>query len=96
MKMANGDEHAIVFEHVNFRGRHRHIFGQEANFADTEDNELNDQISSFVILSGVWRFYRHADFGDQVPADRNFPPGQYANVADFGIDNDQVSSLRAI
>jgi hypothetical protein len=91
--MPHRDEQIIIFEHRDFRGRHRHIFGEEANLNNAEDNTLNDRMSSFVVLSGTWRFFRHANFTEQVGS--TFSPGQYESVGDFGIPNDAVSSLRA-
>ena len=92
--MAHRDEHIIIFEHRDFRGRHRHIFGQEANLNHAEDPTLNDRMSSFVILSGTWRLFRHANFSEQVG--RDFGPGQYEWVGDHAVPNDAVSSLRAL
>jgi Beta/Gamma crystallin len=92
--MANGNEHIIIFEHRDFRGRHRHIFGKEANLNHREDSTLNDRMSSFVILSGTWRFFRHTDFNQQVG--RDLGPGQYEWVENYGVANDEISSLRAV
>ncbi|PWB84250.1 MAG: hypothetical protein C3F11_02415 [Methylocystaceae bacterium] len=92
--MSHRNEHIIVFEHKEFRGRHRHIFGYEANLNDAEDNSLNDRISSFVVLSGDWTVFRHANFVEPVGG-RTFGPGQYAWVEDYNVPNDAISSLRA-
>jgi Beta/Gamma crystallin len=92
--MAHRDEHIIIFEHRDFRGQHRHIFGEEANLNHPEDKTLNDRLSSFVVLSGSWRFFKNANFDNQLGG-RSFGPGQYEFVGDFGIPNDAVSSLRA-
>ena len=92
--MAHRNEHIIIFEHRDFRGRHRHILGEEANLNHAEDNTLNDRMSSFVVLSGDWSLFRHANFVDQVGG-RTFGPGQYEWVGNFGVPNDAVSSLRA-
>lgn len=86
--------HVIVFQHANFRGHHRHIFGMERNLNHPEDTSLNDQISSFVVLSGLWRFYRHSNFGEVTGS--IYPPGAYKWVEAVGAMNDQVSSLRCI
>jgi hypothetical protein len=51
-------------------------------------------MSSFVVLSGNWSLFRHANFVDQVGG-RTFGPGQYEWVGNFGVPNDAVSSLRA-
>lgn len=90
--MAQG--HLIVFEHRNFRGHHRHIFTQEKNFAHGEDSFLNDKISSFIVLDGKWRFYRHKDFGTQTGAE--FSAGHYPWVVDVGMDNDDISSVKCV
>lgn len=92
--MAHRDEHIIIFRHRDFRGAHRHIFGEEANLGNSEDSTLNDQMSSFVVLSGNWRLFRHSNFVEPVGG-RTFGPGQYSWVGDFSVPNDQVSSLRA-
>jgi hypothetical protein len=92
--MAHRDEHIIIFEHRDFRGRHRHIFGEEANLNHAEDNTLNDRMSSFVVLSGTWTLFRHANFVELVGG-RTFAPGQYEWVGAFNVPNDAVSSLRA-
>lgn len=92
--MSHRDEHIIIFEHRDFRGRHRHVFGQEANLNNAEDSTLNDKMSSFVILSGTWEFFRHSNFVEKVGG--NLGPGQYESVTNFGIPNDAVSSLRAL
>lgn len=86
--------HIIVFEHINFRGRHRHIFNEEINLNDEEDNSLNDAVSSFIVVEGTWKLYRHAGF--DTPYDRDFGPGMYSWVQDYGVENDNVSSLRAL
>ena len=92
--MSHRDEHIIIFKHRDFRGPHRQIFGEEANINNSEDRTLNDAMSSFVVLSGNWAFFRHSNFVQQVGG-RTFGPGQYEWVGDFGIPNDTVSSLRA-
>lgn len=86
--------HIIVFKHVNFRGSHRHIFGEETNLNHHEDKSLNDEISSFVVLSGDWKLYRHSNFS--TPYDRTFGPGEYPRAADVDVENDQVSSLKVV
>jgi hypothetical protein len=54
--------HAILFEHINFRGAHKHVFAQESNLAASDDWFFNDRASSLVILSETWRFFRHINF----------------------------------
>jgi hypothetical protein len=86
--------HCIVFQHRDFRGHHRHIFGQEKNLNHPEDRTLNDKISSFVVISGTWKFYRHANF--QIAYDKDFGVGEYPWVEAVDVENDQVSSLKCI
>lgn len=48
--------HVILFEHANFRGRHRHIFQNEEDLFHTDspnDEHFNDITSSIVVLDGV-------------------------------------------
>jgi hypothetical protein len=92
--MPHRSEHVVIFEHRDFRGHHRHIFGEEANLNNAEDGSLQDAVSSFVVLSGTWQFFRDVNF--QAPFGGAFGPGEYEFVGDFGIDNDSVSSLRAV
>jgi hypothetical protein len=86
--------HIIVFQHVNFRGHHRHIFWMENNLNHPEDNSLNDQISSFAVISGTWKLYQHSNFIAQLGG--KYGPGEYRWVEAVGVKNDQVSSLRCI
>jgi hypothetical protein len=46
------------------------------------------------VLSGTWRFYRHANYMDVLGG--AYGPGTYRWVESVGISNDQVSSLRCI
>lgn len=84
----------IVFQHANFRGPHRHIFGMERDFNHPEDRNLNDRISSFVVVSGMWEFYQHSHFRKRLGI--QYGPGLYSYVGAVGIGNDQISSARCI
>lgn len=86
--------HIIVFEHSNFRGHHRHIFGWEHNLNHSVDRSLNDKISSFVVVSGTWKFYRGLNYRRALGGE--YGPNTYRWVESVGIKNDQVSSLRCI
>lgn len=48
----------------------------------------NDQISSIIVVSGVWEFFEHKDFGG---AKWTYGPGYYPNVP-----NDIISSFRGV
>ncbi len=86
--------HIIVSTHVDFRGPHRHIFGWEKNLNHPEDRTLNDKISSFVVVSGTWKFYKNVNF--DVSLGGEYGPGVYRWVEAVGVSNDQISSLRCI
>ncbi|UEM22759.1 beta/gamma crystallin family protein [Skermanella mucosa] len=61
---------------------------------DLRPTGLNDQISSFVVVSGAWIFYQDINYQSQVG--RIYGPGSYPNVAQAGLPNDQISSLRCV
>ncbi len=84
----------ILFEHINFHGAHKHLYGSEANLAAADDNFFNDKISSFVITSGRWQFFRDINYSG--PASGVFGPGRYNWVENVGISNDSVSSVRFV
>lgn len=86
--------HVIIFEHENFQGQHRHIINEEENLNNPIEQTLNDRVSSFVVLEGIWKFYRHVGF--YVPYAGKFKPGYYPLVEDYQIDYNQVSSLKCV
>ncbi|TCL75131.1 beta/gamma crystallin [Hydrogenispora ethanolica] len=86
--------HLILFQHADLRGAHRHVFEKEADLCYANDTFYHGSIASFVILSGVWKFYRDAKY--KRPYSREFGPGIYRWVEDCGFDNDQVYSLQCM
>ena len=84
----------VLFEHRDFRGAHKHLYGSEPNLNHQYDNFFNDKISSFVIVSGTWQFFRDVNYGP--PASNVFGPGRYNWVEYVGIPNDSVSSIRRV
>lgn len=81
----------ILYEHVNFHGASKFVVNCEDNLAAADDNFFNDTTSSFVILSGKWKFFTHINYGEQLGGELG--PGAYSWVEDFGILNDNISSL---
>jgi hypothetical protein len=81
----------IIFNNADFSGTALLVNDRIASLGRFD---LNDRVSSFIILSGTWKFYAGPDFRDAI--DLTFGPGQYNWVEDVGIPNDQVSSLRAV
>jgi hypothetical protein len=84
--------HVILFEHANFHGAHKHVFGAESNLNAGDDDFFNDCVSSIVVLAGTWEFFRDAGFQGQYPA--VLGPGLYPWVESVNIKNDDMSSLR--
>jgi hypothetical protein len=77
----------IAFDNEDFLGDHIHIFGNMK-----ELGKWGNSISSLVILSGTWEFFDDEDFtGTSLGT---LGPGTYADVADKGLKNNSISSVR--
>jgi hypothetical protein len=83
--------HVILFEHVNFHGAHKHVVAREDNLNASDDNYFNDKVSSIVVFEGNWTFAKNA--GQKSPYSAILGPGLYKNVVEYGIPNDDMSSL---
>jgi hypothetical protein len=82
--------HVVLFEHVNFRGEHKHVFSGEdldGNVVDTR--QFDDKTSSVIVLGGLWEFYR--DKTERIQ-NVNLRPGLYRDVSFIG--NDSISAVR--
>jgi len=86
--------HAVLFEHINFHGAHKHVLRAEANLNASDDSFFNDRTSSIAIVRSSWGFYRHANFVDQYPPLLGPASTIYPWVEDVGIQNDDLSSLQ--
>ena len=92
----------IIYVDTDFGGLHTHIFDSKARFTDLElggvnsgiGGNWNDKVSSFVIQSGKWAFFKDEDFRTQQGA--VLGPGLYPSVTAVGIDNDALSSVRLV
>lgn len=84
----------VLFQHINFRGGHKHLYGSENELNHREDRSMQDAVSSFVVVSGRWQFFRDSNFAG--PASAVFGPGRYNWVESVGIQNDSVSSVRRV
>ena len=97
--------HLIIYVDAEFGGLHTHLFENTADFTKLAlggvgsgvGGDWNDKTSSFVIVSGIWQFFKDINFR---PAPLPFPqglgPGLYHFTEQFGIDNDSLSSVRVI
>ncbi len=88
--------HMILFEHANFHGGHKHVFGTESNLNAADDKFFNDRVSSMVILDGRWEFFKDSNYIAKLGP--TLGPGNYSWVeAVLGAgSNDQISSVRAV
>lgn len=96
----------ILYADVNFGGQHTHLFETTPDFTQLylagarttpqDDLTWNDQVSSFVIVSGVWQFFKDANFKAPLGNPDGLGPGLYRWVEAVGIDNDALSSIRLV
>src|SRR5262249_55852762 len=86
--------HVILFEHAQFHGQHKHVFGPEPNLNAADDNYFNDKVSSLVVLEGNWAFFPDSGF-KPAPYPAILGPGSY-HVLPAGIKNDDMSSLQPV
>jgi len=59
-----------------------------------EDPTFNDAVSSFVVMKGFWKLFRDGNFAN--PYDGEFGPGVYEWTENYGVRNDEMSSLKCI
>jgi hypothetical protein len=50
-----------LFEHINFRGAHKHVVGAEPKHA-LDDSFFNDRVSSIAALHNQWKAIRNSGF----------------------------------
>jgi hypothetical protein len=55
-------------------------------------NDWNDTCSSIIVVNGFWQCYNDASF--QNPTGGPIGPGGYPVLADVGIGNDVISSVK--
>jgi hypothetical protein len=84
----------ILFEHINFHGAHKHVFGPEPNLNAQDDSFFNDKVSSLAVLEGNWELYGNWEFDSSSQYPVILGPGLYPNVQRVQIKNDDMSSLQ--
>ena len=86
---------------VDFGGLHTHVFENTLNGGVSDFRQIalggvgngtngdwNDKVSSIVIVSGRWQFFKDINFGPApLPFASGLGPGLYPNVESVGIDN---------
>ena len=80
----------IVFSDINFNTE---LLRTNLNVYYVGD-EINDFISSIIIISGYWQFYK--DFHYETPVGPVLGPGYYNWVEAVGIPNDSISSFKCV
>ena len=78
--------HAVLFEHSDLRGAHKHVLGFDSRL------DFADRASSLAVLAGNWQLFRDSDFRQAYGA--VFGPGLYASLSALGVGNDAVSAIR--
>jgi hypothetical protein len=86
-----GLQGVVLYEHVNFRGDHKHIVNRDE--ANLHSDGWGDRVSSIQVLSGRWRFYEHTNFGGWSVV---LEPGLYPDARAVGIGNDTMSSVQRV
>jgi hypothetical protein len=92
----------IIYVDENYGGLHTHTFQSVEDFTQLSlggvgtniSGNWNDLMSSFVVVSGQWTFFRDINFQSQQGG--VFGNGAYPFVEFNGIDNDTVSSVRLV
>jgi hypothetical protein len=92
----------LMYVDINFGGLHTHLFGNTPDFTQLAlggagsgiAGNWNDKVSSFVVQSGRWQFFRDVNY--VVPIGPVFGPGIYNWVEAVGVGNDQVSSVKVV
>jgi hypothetical protein len=86
----------IVFEYPAMDGAHKHYFASDLDLTDNKEGKFwNDQISSIVVIEGIWAF-----LGDPVGAVKapNLPvvlgPGDYPDLKLKLIEDNTISQIR--
>src|SRR5690348_16465721 len=96
----------VLFVDANFGGLHTHLYESTPDFTQLSltgvgtglpgNATWNDIVSSFVIVSGRWQFFKDINFQFLQGNPAGLGPGAYHFVEFFGIDNDSLSSVRLI
>jgi hypothetical protein len=100
----------ILYVDTNFGGSHTHRWGSVPNLKELSvfgakvlrtgmdtrvyTSSWDNQVSSLVVVSGIWRFFKDAGYRHQQGGDVG--PGLYPDVRLLGMDNDSLSSIQLV
>jgi hypothetical protein len=94
-QLATPTGHVILFEHDEFRGKHKHLFYAERNLGEVfspNEEHFDNITSSIVVLEGTWEFFSDRDF---VNLQGILPRGSYYSLRlQLNWPNDTISSAR--
>ena len=82
----------ILFADKNFEGAHKHVFRSQPYLGDA----FNDLTSSFIVLSGAWKFYKDKDFATAQGSVFSPRLRGYDWVVDYDVTNDALSSVALV
>jgi hypothetical protein len=94
----------VLYVDSNFGGLHTHLYETTPHFTQLAlggvgsgiNGNWNDIVSSFVIVSGRWQFFKNENFDFPQGNPAGLGPGHYPSVTAVGIDNDALSSVRLV
>ena len=89
----------LLYEGEDFCGKCLDVVRGQADLGLFKEGFFNDRTSSMTILSGNWSFYRDPNFAAPFRCRSTrliVGPGSYPRIADLGIPNDAISSLRQV
>jgi hypothetical protein len=82
-----------LFENVNFRGNHVHVFGEQT---DLDAPGFSGVTSSLMVELGNWSFFSDTQFDGSYPGAPVVGLGIYPDVSEIGIQNDSIRSLQPV
>lgn len=86
----------VLFWHDNFQSPDDHPAWTIYTGYYYLGDDWNDQVSSLIIKSGTWKFYKHANFNagyTDGPWEVQLGPGSYPNIP---FPNDELSSVELV
>jgi hypothetical protein len=96
----------ILFEHPNFRGAHRHIFGRENDLSitnkvnpadvnaaggDFAGPKLKGVTSSIIVVRGTWEFFAAKNCDGHGEV---LKPDKYPDFNKIGLEDNKLLSLK--
>jgi len=83
----------VLFKDVDCRGD-AILLENSYGVKNLKDLKWNDRMSSFLIVSGFWRFYENTDWKKVMGQDCH--PGTYRDCTKVGMKKGKLSSLECI